>query len=249
MVSSAGRSSGGTAPFDPATLDLTMWARADYVAGNPWGNTASAGISGGEQLDVGSNPPAQANGILGPSLEYDVADFDGTNDNMLSENVASTYITTTNSSGWSLVYVETIGTNSTSGSRLDNDCIFGTNGTTQHGVFLRSGGGTPQVGLQLFDGSANRIVETGITLNAWQLVQWRTDGSTVEIRVNGGSWASSTGGTQASVAAALRVGRNPFDDQWLDGRMAEFALSKQKFDDATFDSILEYNRTRYDLSL
>jgi hypothetical protein len=231
---------GDAGPFDPADLALEGWWQAAY-AGGPWEGTASAGGSGSQDLDA-TNDPSVGLSVNG----YATASFNGTNDHLDGAN-CSTFMTTTNFSGWALLNVSTIANNDASVTNQDN--IVTTSGTGRWGIGLSdNGAGTVNTTLRIYTG-VNRTVSTSFVTAAWQLVQWRADGSTIEIRVNDGSWASATGGTIDSLAFALRVGQNAGDSQWLAALMLDIGLSKVKFSDDTFDNILDYCRARYDLDL
>lgn len=222
----------GTAPSRQA---LEGWWRAPY-AGSPWVGLDSSTASGSRNLTEATNPPA-----VGASLNgLATADFDGTNDE-LTGAACSTFITTTNFSGWALVNLDAINTNNTANYAL-NDVICGTTGTAEWWVYLRSAG--PVVGLAT--GGANRV-ETAIATGAWQLVQFRSNGTTLGVRVNSGSWATAAASTIASIAAALNVG--DLAGGFVDGRIAEHALSKSFISDSDFDAIKSYINTRYGLAL
>lgn len=240
--------SGGSI-FNPGTLDLTGWWRPNY-AGQPWVGTASTGISGNQDLSAaGAAEPSIAVGIIGPSLQYNLADFDGAADEMTAEGLASDYFTTTNFSGWCLANIESIATNDTGANKGNNICLWSSNGTLQEYVYLRNNGAsTDQVGYYV-GVPGDRFVETDFVINTWQLVQFRGNGTVIEIRVNDHAWQSATGGTNATLNHIIRVGNSPFLDDFLDGRLAELAFSKQFFSDATFNNVLSYCRIRYNLAL
>lgn len=222
--------------FDPATLALEGWWRGSYAA-SPWVGVASTGGSGSQNLTEATNPPAAGSAV---NL-FTPADFDGTNDE-LSGAACSTFITTTNFSGWALVNIDAINTNDT-GNLMLNDCIFGTTGTAEWGVYLRSTG--PVVGVAT--AATTNFAETGISTGAWALVQFKGNGTNNFIRVNSGSWVSGPGSTIGSLAAALNVG--DLAGGFVDGRMLDLGLSKSFLSDLTFDSIKSYINTRYGLSL
>lgn len=236
------RPSGTVPAFDPATLTLTGWWRASY-SGSPWAGTASAGGSGSQSLTEASLSPSVGTAVSGVTPP----DFNGTDDR-LAGAACSTFFTTTHYSGWALVKVDTIGTDSATHNA--NEHIATTLGTGQWGIYLRdNGAGTVNVTHRAFGSSVERTVATAFTKSTWQLVQWRADGLTLEIRVNGGAWASAATGTINSLAAALELGRNPNQNEFLDGAILDFGTCQLKLNDATFDDIKSYANARYGLAL
>jgi hypothetical protein len=92
-------------------------------------------------------------------------------------------------------------------------------------------------------------VSTTFTKGVWQLVQWTGDGTSIWIRVNSGMWQVGSGGTISSVASALDVGRNPAQNSFLHGRIAEIGFSALRLANTDFDSIKAYVDTHYQLTL
>jgi hypothetical protein len=227
--------------FDPAKLPLAGWFRA--YAGSPWKGAASTGVSANQSL-------AQAEATIAPSAGEPLngqatADFDGTDDRLDGPPVSS-FHSTTAFSGWALVNVDAINTDDPNWP--NNDHILATAGTGVLGIYLRDTGGVAIVGLGIFT-TTNVTVTTTFTKGTWQLVQWRGDGINVSIRVNGSAWQSTPGGTLASLSAALDVGRNPAQNQWLDGRIAEIGLCTTVLTDADFEGIRSYVNAQYKLAL
>ncbi len=214
--------------FDPGTLDLTGWWRNFSVV--PWSGTASAGISGVEEMQTNASDPS-----VGSLNGHGIADFNGTANTLLSENTAASYITSTNLSGWAVVNIDAVDTDNP--SEVFNDTIIGTTGTSRWFIYLRNNAGTVTVHHTLFTGASQPSIPTGITLGVWQLVQWRANGTVIEIRVNGGAWASTTGGTIDALTAKLEMGHLI---GFFDGKIAEIGLSKQFLSDTTFNSIRAY---------
>jgi hypothetical protein len=219
-------------------LALPGWWRAPFAA-SPWVGTASGGTSGTQNLAAGAGAP-----IAGATLGgFATADFNGINSVLTSPAPLSSFVTTTAFSGWALVSVDTINTNSTTWSQ--NDAIVCSAGTGQFGVYLRDdGAGNVTVGLATFNG-VDHTVSTAFAKTAWQLVQWRSNGTTMSIRVNGNAWASTDTLAIQSVAPPLDVGRNPGQNQFFDGRIADLGLTTVMLSDAEFDAIRAYATTRY----
>jgi hypothetical protein len=241
----AAKQEAGDATTDgpPANLDLSLtgWWRGSYTA-SPWAGTQSAGASATQNLTQATNPP-----LAGPPLNgFTTADFNGTSSTFDGAPVA-TFHSTTTFSGWALVHVDSINTDSATWSQ--NDAIVCTNGTGQFGIYLRdNGAGVVTVGLAILS-TVDRTVTTTFVKNSWQLVQWKSDGATMSIRVNGSAWASTTAGSLGSLAAALDVGRNPGQNNFLDGRVAEIGLAAVQLTEAQFDAVRTYASARYGLTL
>jgi hypothetical protein len=228
--------------LDPATLALAGWWRGDYSA-SPWAGVASAGGSGAQNLTEATNPPGAGSAVNG----FVPADFDGANDK-LSGAAVSTFHSTTAFSGWALIYLDAVNTDS--GVLTSNDALLCTAGTGQFWIYLRNNAGAVTVHITYFDAAVNPMVSTSISLGAWQFVQWRRNTTIMEIRVNGGAWAS-VGAVNAvnSLAASLDVGRNVNADNFLDGRMLDLGMASSRFDDDTFDDLRAYVNDRYGLSV
>lgn len=230
--------------FTPASLSLTGWWR-DFAAATPWVGTASAGSSGSNNLTEATNRPSAGATLNGQAT----ADFDGTNDQFVGAAL-STFYTTTAYSGWALVYIDAINTAGTADPGNSNDCIVCSAGTGAHLVRLSSTG--PIVTHYLLNNlGGNATVSATITTGAWNLIQWKYDGTNIKIKVNSAAWVSAAvGGASAfSLAANLGVGKNPNGDNWYDGKMAEMGLADSVISDGNFDSIRQYCNTRYGLSL
>jgi hypothetical protein len=225
----------------PSILGLSGWWRS-YTA-VPWAGTASAGGSGGQNLSQVTNPPT----VGAPLNGFNTAQFNGTS-NHLAGPAVSVLHTPTNLSGWALVNIDAIATDSATWSA--NDAIVATTGTGVFGVFLRdNGAGTVLVGAAAY-GPPDWVVTTPIAKKAWQLVQWRADGATLGIRVNSGAWQTAPAGTiAAGLTAPLDVGRNPGQAAWLNGRIAELGMAAAHLGDPDFESVKSYINARYALNL
>lgn len=224
--------------FDPATLALTGWWRGSF-AGSPWVGTASAGTSANQDMTEATNPPS-----VGATLNgYATADFDGTNDRFVLDDVASTYVTAAAFSGWCLVYADVISTNNA--TVYENDGPIAQVGG-YWGISFKSAG---EALFYMYDGAIQTTPAATFAAGAWQLVQWKYDGTNIKIRVNSGAWQSTAAGNLGSTAEALRAGGNYSLVQFLDGRIADMALSKVAFSDGTFDDIKSYANGRYGLAL
>lgn len=232
-------------PFDPATLALTGWWRGSYVA-PPWSGTASAGISGTNTF-FSFGVPFGDPGVGVTVNGYDSVDFPGSNELLFADGDVDTYFDAGSFSGWTLVYIDAISSNS--GIWFLNDTIIGSHSSARFGIYLKDdGAGTVLVGVNCFTGSGDTAVETAITTGAWHLVQWRCDGATLEIRVDDGSWASVASTGIDVLTFNMKVGSGA-GDVYFNGKALDIGLTDIVLNDTQFDDVLSYARTRYALSL
>ncbi len=225
------------AAFSPATLSLTGWWRASY-SGSPWTPTASAGSSGSNgNLSEATNPPSTGSAVNGLTP----ADFDGTNDLLEGANSLDTFINVNAHSGWALLNIDAISTDNA--DPAENPAIATGVSAAHFVVSLRSSG------LAVLHHFGSTAITAAFSTGAWQLVQWKYDGTNYKIRVNSGAWSSGAASDLASVAANLRVGQNYDGSKRLDGRMLELALTDTTLSDANFDNVKSYVNSRYALSL
>lgn len=239
----------GTSVYDPTVLTVQGFWRGSYLA-SPWNGTASAGGSGARTLTEATHPPTAGSPVNG----FTPADFGGVNQ-LLQGAAVSTYCGVNAIYGWALVYVRNITTNSTGGASLANDVLWITSSTGQSGIFFRDPGSSPKVGIHvLTTGLGSFVAETSITKSTWQLVQWKWDGTTVSIRVNGGTWSTNSLGTAPanSLGNNLTLARNSGNSVFTDMQVEELALTGsggESLSNANFDNVLSYARSRYGLTL
>lgn len=235
------KSSGGPV-FDPATLALTGWWRASYPGSGTWSGTASAGSSVANGLLEVINAPSVGTAVN----SLDPASFDGVNDK-LAGAAFSTFATDSAYGGWALIKVASIGTDAAAPSLYDNDNVW-SNGAYAGLVLRDDGGGTVTVTLFHFDGG-QKGVAANFTTGAWQLVQWKYDGTNIKIRVNGGSWSSTAAGTLADLSSTFSLSASYDGTAHLDADVLEVGLIDSALSDANFDNVLSYARSRYALAL
>jgi hypothetical protein len=220
-------------------LALTGWWRAAFAAA-PWIGSPSLGSSGIQNLGPGVPGPAAGALLNGMAT----ADFNGTS-SYLTGGIVTTFMTPSAFSGWALVNVNAIKTNNT--DWFTNDGILCTGGSSYFGVYLRDdGAATVTVGVGAL-ATTVRTVSTTIAKNTWQLVQWRSNGLVMSIRVNGGAWATTdTGAT--GLAGPLEVGRNPLGGGFLKGQIADIGLASATLADLDFDAVRAYATSRYGMA-
>lgn len=234
-----GNTEEGGGAFDPATLPLTGWWRASY-SGDPWVGTASAGSSGSRNLTAGVAPALD----VGVSLNgYTTAS--GANDKFLVNGTAiSTLLTATEWSMVALVRPTTITYTGSSNLYLGDGIIFDQGGYC--GLAMSTVSGTPKVFVYQWDG-VECIASGNVTLNSWNLIQARYDGTFIQVRTNSNTlWAIASAGNTQLVTNSLLIGATP-SGQWITGQIAEVMLAPSDLGD-DFDNIKLYINDRYGLS-
>jgi YD repeat-containing protein len=97
--------------------------------------------------------------------------------------------------------------------------------------------------------SAGRGVEYTLTDGSWSLIQTYFDGSTLGLRVNSGAWQTTSATTLGSTTGLVYLGSNYNGSKYLNGLLADVALSKTVFTSQQFDDIKARLNSDYALSL
>jgi hypothetical protein len=234
-----GRASGNFA----ASLALSAWWRmvdpGDYNGAGTWAGRASLGTSGkNPAIDLSTFPSKSGNNVV----------FNSTDDFLTgSGKLFATYFGVAAYSGWALIYVNAVDTDDA--APYNNVAIASSDpsDSSRFSVYLRSSG---LVGLHHYDGSDHKTVITEIEFGVWQLVQWRFNGTHIQIRVNDGAWQSTAASSIVySIDPDIRLGRSYFNTEYFDGSMRDVALSGVCFDDATFERVRAQLSTEYGVVL
>lgn len=224
----------GATVFDPATLSLTGWWRADY-SNSPWNGTASRGGSGNQALTEATNPP-----VTGDPVSTRVpASFNGTNSKLANLSLMSTFITTTAYSVVVLVNVTALSGGSSPDIVGDTAGFFGLNTETAGGNKAK---------LLHFD-TVSKNASVPFQVGSWQLIQARYTGTVIEIRVNGDAWNTTAANALGALTGSLKVGTGYASPPWLNGKILELMLASTAFTDETFNRIRDYCGNRYGLNL
>jgi hypothetical protein len=234
-----GRSSGGTAVFDPGTLALTTWIRGSY-GGAPWAQTASAGASGsngdwvtGDAPDVGA---AQGG--------YTPADFNGSTDVLTNAKTMADLFSTTGSGDGSiiaLIYGENASTAASAG--YDEDGILADSGG-YIGLTYVSNGGSFDVGGYM-DGVAVR--RKACSASTWHLAVMRWSGGTLGLSVDGGAEDTGSSSSYTSTGTAS-LGHSAFGGHF-NGRIMELMTMASRISDVNITNIISYVNSRYGLAI
>lgn len=238
----------GTAVFDPATLTLNGWWRADY-ASSPWVGVASAGSSGtaGRDLTEATNAPSTGAAQNGKTP----ADFDGTNDILGGANL-STYCNAGAGSVWVLFRADTSVAAAAAGSPFADPFLVGQLGgsvTMCLSYALPGGPGSETFRAGIYDGVSWKEVSIAQATGAYCLAQMKWNGTNLYARKNSGAWSNIACGNVDTMAVAITVGQDYAASQYFDGRILEIGMAPSALSDANFTSIVSYVNSRYGLSL
>jgi hypothetical protein len=220
------------ASFDPTTLALSGHWRGSYTApgSNPrWTGVASAGGSSGRNLIASVvTPPGAGTAVNGRTPAVFVP---ATPHGLDTNDAASNFFSATAYSGWVLLYLDAIATNSA--TAYQNDVIFNTTSGGYVGLTVRSSG---KVYLYHYDGSFKQA-EAAITTGGWRLVHFKFTGSQIKVGVNG-TWGSAVTATTLGnnlTGEKIRFGQYAAGGTYpLNGRILDVGLANT----ALADSIL-----------
>ena len=227
---------GGVPAFDPATLSLTGWWRANYSAASTWVGVASAGSSG-------SNDLTQSGSVSAGTAQngYTPADFDNTDDQFTLDDTLDTYMGGTSNAGWILMLADTTGAELL--GDVTNDKFHLSIDATNVILDIEDSGGAPNT-------APTRAYSTG----SYFCLTWRMDGSNVQVGVNenpgasgGASSVSRTVGAM-SLTGTVRISPSTSGGRF-DGRILDMGIADSALNDATFTDIRAYLSARYNLSV
>jgi len=240
------RRSSGAATFDPSTLSLTGWWRADGSTGyanstGTFDGVASAGSSGSRDLTQGTaaNRPADGTALNG----HTPPDFDGTDDAVASASAISTFVSASAWFFWALVNIDAIANNNA--SAFSNDLVFG-DSSQFFGIHLKANGGSPLVQAYQWDG-AEKKAEASISTSTWTAILARYDGTNIRLKVNNGAVQTAAAGNITTLTGTTRCSHTttyPFN-----GRIADMGVMSAAESDARWDDIRTYLNARYGVSV
>lgn len=217
--------------FDPAIeMQLTAWWQAPY-GGSPWLGQKSLATSGGRSL-TGGNPPSVGTPLNG----YAVADFDGTNDSLITGINAENFLSRTAWSAAALVNIRSVGVSA-------QPAIFVDVGVNV-GIFLTSAPEGAAVHTFQYDGTNTVLASSWIPLNTWIFVQSRYDGKYAQVRVNNGPWIKNAVGPVYDLGTQLNVG-SASGAFYVNGKIAELMISNTLISDTTFEQARGYVQRKY----
>jgi hypothetical protein len=236
-----------TTVFNPAVMSLKGWWRGSYT-GSPWAGTVSIGSSALRDLTEATNPPTP--GVVGgePVNGFAPAIFDGANDQLGNVSATSTFITASAYLWWALFYATANGgTSSGIGNAYTNPCLFAnTSAFIGSSIFYNGSNNLIQVWHYDTDWRGN---EHQISLNAWNLICCRFDGSNIRSSLNSGAVTATAAGNVGDLSNPIAVGRNYDGSARFTGRLLELGFIDSAQTDARFTDIKSYVNSRYALSL
>jgi len=226
--------------FDPSLLSLTFWTRGSY-SGVPWNTLASLGSSAGKSwISSGSDPSAGTalNGLV-------PADFNGTTDDLGSASNITSLVTNTSGSLAVLFYARTAFADTGSTTWYDMPSLVSQTASSRIGLVFSDAG----VRLGSFSGANFDSVAVACSTGAWHLAQAYWDATTLNVRIDSGSWVQIT--RVVSLASdTIACGHDPDTNMHhFDGLMMEHIISDQVLSHSDFDNIVSYVNSRYALSL
>jgi hypothetical protein len=222
----------GASVFDPATLALTGWWRADYSA-SPWNGIASASSSGGRNLTEATNPPT-----AGTSQNGKVpAAFNGTNSELSNATAMSTMLS---ASTFTLFALFRATTAQAAGSPFAEPLLFGDTGGNVGMTFTTSG-----VGAFCYGGGTP--LRSACGTGAYHCAMMRLVGGTMGVKVDSNAEATATETNLVTLTGTVRVSRGN-SGGFFDGRILEILVAATDLT-ASYTNIKSYFNSRYALAL
>lgn len=226
--------------WSPAQLSLVVWNRASY-SGAPWSGTASAGSSGGNQLqDLAVTTPGTGTAVNG----YTPIRFaSGTGQRLYGPNSDTVFGVSTGS----IVVL----------AKADTAGADAANTVSVRGLVAVQGAGEFQMGhstaglrVSVYDGAYQEVPSITQGTGAWFLAAARYNGSAVQARVNSGSFASNStaAGNPVLSATATYLGASQAADTF-DGDILEVLEGSLLLTDADVTKIRGYAATRYGVTV
>lgn len=237
------------ASFDPTALNLSLYQRASFAGGGGnWPGTASAGSSGAHSLIDFGFPPSVGTAVNGFNpVKFAPSGGAGTGSgSSLEHSVTEDQIFVnggTAMSGWLLLFLDSTG--------LAGQLMRGSP-SGDYGMSWPFGATIScDFPYQAHPGVANSVdVNTASSAtDVWMLLQWRCGPTTVEARVNGDAWQTTSFAADTIAGSSSDTGllANPFGGGTFS--VLEYAIGNITMTDANFDSLRMYCNTRYALSV
>ncbi len=225
-----------SAVFDPATLSLTGWWRANY-GGAPWTPTASAGSSGGNGNLIAGTAPGTGTAQNGKTP----ADFNGTTHRLVSATATTSFVS---QAAGTIVAVFLSDTANAQSAGYDDPTVL-TNGNVEFAMTFTSAG----VSALAYDGGY-RVVNATCGTGAYHIAMARWNSSIVGVTVDSGAEQTLSAGALASLTAdTLICGSNYASGAFFDGRLLDLMVTNTALTAANFTNIKAYANSRYGLSL
>jgi hypothetical protein len=216
----------------PASLNPTAYLR-DFT-GLPWNGTASGGSSGSHDFDGSS-------ASLGPDFGlHPSADLTPGSNNYLQDNT-DTVDDLINASAFTLQWIISFDAFSASDSSPDNEPALFVDGVNGYFRVTASASG---VRTCIFGGT-NTGYNGPLSTATKYCIQTKYDGTTVKIRVNGGTWTTATSTNISNLTARPRIGTNISANKFIDGQLAQFIAWDSTLSDGNLDALYADAQANY----
>lgn len=232
---------GGGKPsaWSPLALgSLTLWLdERQLVIATGYSSWTSNAASVVFSQGTAANQPGTSATING----YAAPDFDGTNDNMLSDVNASSIATTT---AWEFAAVyqpDVLGADAGDGVPYTRTCLFSSVTGATIGCSITTSG----VKTFIYDGAYKNSPYAAISTGAASLITGRLESSTIYARVGAASEVSAAAGTITSLASQLRIGANYNATAFVDGKLASLVFTNAVLSAAERASLRSYLGAKY----
>lgn len=240
-ISLGQRYGSGAAAFDPATLSLSGWWRADFA--DPWTPTASAGTSGGNgDLVGGGLPPTSGTTVNG----HAPADYDGANDRMETAAQGDDLWTLTDGTTVALINADALAADAGAGAPYANAAIVTLSGA---GFCMM---GVSADGLRCAVNNGGYVEPTAVPFStgSWVMAVMRWGSGTLGQSINLGTEETvGVAGPGALDTYTVLTGCNFNAGVFFDGKVLEIMTAPTRLSDANLLSIKSYFNSRYGLAL
>lgn len=216
QLSAVQGSVGPTAALDSvAGIVSAAWSVSRDLLSSWTGNSRYTELSGAVQQvndqtgnglylnDQGSATARPALTTAGPN-SVACMDFDGSSDRLMADFPLTSFISF--SSGYMIVSLiaDTIANNSA--NSYENNGALGDDGGLI-GIYLRNTTGTPETAIAFnWDGNDDHADSAAITTGSPYVIEWRHEGGSIHVRVNGGADVSAASGNTLSLAGLMTMG-------------------------------------------
>lgn len=226
------------AVFDPATLALSGWWRADYT-GAPWAARASAGASLANG-DLATNLSDPATGAA--QNGFTPADFNGTTNNLSNATLDTTFYTSAAGTIIALVRADTAA--APTGSIYDDATLF-----RDANVFAGLSYTTSGFGGFGYDGAVYQSKYVAAATGAYHLVMMDWDSSNIGMTLNSAARVTQACGALTLGGDAVNVGGGYLLTHCFDGRILELMVAPTTLSAGDYANIKGYVNSRYALAL